>query len=154
MKGKLDHYSYSGVALLPMGEGEFILALNQSIRKGIGKRAGAMLNVQMEEDKSTYQLNNELMDCLNDEPEAFLFFKSMPGSNQRYFSKWIEAAKTEPTKAKRIALVIKGGEVVDTTYHPDFSVPTRRPKLTRPLWIERELELERKRASRRDVRPH
>ena len=100
VKGKLDSYAFSGLALLPIGEGAFILALNQSIRKGIGKRAGAILNVQMEEDKSTYQLNNELMDCLNDEPEAFLFFNSMPGSHQRYFSKWIEAAKTEPTKTK------------------------------------------------------
>ena len=43
---------------------------------------------------------------LNDEPGAFEFFKTLPGSHQRYFSKWIDSAKTEPTKAKRIAQTV------------------------------------------------
>ena len=105
-KGKLDSYKFSGKSLLPMGNGEFILTLDKDIRKAIGKRHGAMLNVQIEYDKSQYQLNDEFMDCLNDEPEALSFFKSLPRSHQNYFSKWIESAKTEETKAKRIALAI------------------------------------------------
>ncbi len=105
-KGKLDSYKFSGKSLLPMGNGEFILTLDKDIRKAIGKRHGAMLNVQIEYDKTQYQLNDEFMDCLNDEPEALSFFKSLPRSHQNYFSKWIESAKTEETKAKRIALAI------------------------------------------------
>jgi uncharacterized protein YdeI (YjbR/CyaY-like superfamily) len=33
-------------------------------------------------------------------------FKKLVGAEQRYFSKWIDSAKTEETKAKRIAMMI------------------------------------------------
>ncbi|MEO5571856.1 MAG: YdeI/OmpD-associated family protein [Bacteroidia bacterium] len=103
IKGKLDNYKFSGKSLIPLGKGEFILTLDIGIRKAIGKRHGAMLNVQIEFDKSEYQLDSEFIDCLNDEAEALKFFNTLTGSHQRYFSKWIEGAKTEETKAKRIA---------------------------------------------------
>lgn len=105
-KGKLDDYEFSGKSLIPLGKGDFIFTIDAKIRKAIGKRAGAMVNLQIALDKSEYKLNAELMDCLKDEPEALEFFKSLTGSHQRYFSKWIESAKTEDTKAKRIALSI------------------------------------------------
>ena len=102
-KGKLDSYQFSGKSLIPLGKGDFIFTIDAKIRKAIGKRAGAMVNVQIAFDKSEYKLNAEFMDCLKEEPEALEFFKTLPGSHQRYFSKWIESAKTEETKAKRIA---------------------------------------------------
>jgi len=106
VKGKLDNYKIAGVALLPMGGGSFIMAINGAMRKGIGKRHGAMLKVQLEEDEKPYQLNKEFMVCLADEPEALSFFREMPRSFQNYYSKWIESAKTEPTRIKRIALAV------------------------------------------------
>jgi imidazolonepropionase-like amidohydrolase len=39
-----------------------------------------------------------------------------------------------------VSAVIQGGALVDTTYHADFSVPTPRPELRRPLWVERRLD--------------
>jgi hypothetical protein len=102
-KGKVDNYAFSGKSLIPLGKGEFIFTIDAKIRKAIGKRAGAMVNVQIAFDKSEYLMNAEFMDCLKEEPEALKFFNTLPGSHQRYFSKWIEAAKTEETKAKRIA---------------------------------------------------
>lgn len=102
-KGKLDSYSFSGKSLLPMGKGEFILTIDKDMRKALGKRHGAMLNVRIEFDKSEYQLNGEFMDCVNEEPDALSFFKTLTRSHQNYFSKWIESAKTQETKAKRIA---------------------------------------------------
>lgn len=106
VKGKLDGYSIKGIALLPMGEGAFIMALNAAIRKAIGKQKGASLQVQLEVDKIAYQLNEALLECLGDEPAALLYFKSLPTSHQNYFSKWIESAKTAATKTKRIALAV------------------------------------------------
>jgi hypothetical protein len=103
VKGKLDNYSFSGKSLLPMGKGEFILTIDSKIRKAIGKRHGAMLSVDLEFDKTEYKINKEFLECLNDEPEALKFFNSLTGSHQRYFSKWIESAKGNETKAKRIA---------------------------------------------------
>jgi len=106
VKGKLDNHSIKRAALLPMGKGNFILPLNAAIRKAIGKRHGAMLRAQIEEDKSEFVFNPDLMDCLDDEPSAIKYFKTLPGSHQRYFSKWIDSAKTDDTKAKRIALAV------------------------------------------------
>ena len=106
VKGKLDEYIIKGVALLPMGEGDFIMALNAEIRKGIGKRKGHLLQVQLELDTVPYEVNKSLMECLKDEPNALNFFESLPTAHQNYFSKWIETAKTTPTKTKRILMTV------------------------------------------------
>ena len=103
VKGKLDKYAFKRISLLPMGGGPFIMALNATIRKAIGKRHGAMVTVQLTADDSSFIFNKDFLDCLNDDPVASVFFKSLTGSHQRYISKWIEAAKTEPTRVKRIA---------------------------------------------------
>lgn len=102
VKGKLDNYSFKGVSLLPMGGGDFIMALKTEVRKAIGKQKGAKLEVQLALDKVPYKINQELLDCLADEPEALKHFNTMPPSHQAYWSKWIESAKTEPTRTKRI----------------------------------------------------
>jgi hypothetical protein len=103
IKGTLDNYQFSGMNVLPMGEGDFILALNAEVRKAIRKKQGDSLQVKIELDKSKYQLNAELMECLETEPKALAYFKSLSGSHQNYFSKWIESAKTPNTKYDRIA---------------------------------------------------
>jgi uncharacterized protein YdeI (YjbR/CyaY-like superfamily) len=76
------------------------------MRKGIGKRHGVMVRLQLEADNSAFVFNKDFIACLADEPAAKEFFEALPGSHQRYFSKWIDSAKTEPTKVKRIALAI------------------------------------------------
>jgi len=102
-KGKLDDYKFSGKALIPLGKGEFIFTVDAKIRKAIGKRAGAMVKLEIAIDKSEFKHNKEFIECLSEEPEALDFFNSLPGSHQRYYSKWIDSAKTDSTKAKRIA---------------------------------------------------
>jgi hypothetical protein len=106
VKGKLDAHPIKRVSLLPMGGGGFIFVLNAALRKAIGKKHGAMLKVQISEDKSEFVFNKDFIECLNDEPAAKEFFLQLTGSHQRYFSKWIDDAKTEPTKVKRITLAV------------------------------------------------
>ena len=106
VKGKLDKYAIKRASLLPMGGGKFILPLNATIRKAIAKGYGAMLSLQLSADDSAFVFNKDFMDCLSDEPAAKTFFESLTGSHQRYFSKWIDDAKTEPTKTKRIAMAV------------------------------------------------
>ncbi len=103
VKGKFDDHEIKGVSLFPMGDGDFLIALNATIRKAIKKNKGAKLSVQIEIDNKKPQPPTALIECLKDEPEAFTFFKSLSGSHQNYFSNWIKSAKTETTKAKRIA---------------------------------------------------
>lgn len=106
VKGKLDHVSVKQLALLPMGDGHFIIALNAGMRKALKKQKGAELQVQLEKDDSPLHINNELISCLEDEPVALKFFNTLQPSHQLYFSKWIETAKTDSTKAKRIAQAV------------------------------------------------
>lgn len=40
----------------------------------------------------------------------------------------------------RVTTVIKGGEVVDTSYHADYTIPTPKPALARPLWLEKQIQ--------------
>ncbi len=106
VKGKLDDFKIDGIALIPMGAGNFIMALNADLRKGIGKRKGAMLKVQLLVDDKGFIFNQDFLDCLADEPRAKKYFDTLTGSHQKYFSKWIDSAKTEPTKVKRIAMAV------------------------------------------------
>jgi len=106
VKGKLDHYNIRQVALLPVGGGNFIMAVNAVMRKGIGKRKGAMINVQLAPDNEPLKLSTEFIDCLADEPDALKFFNQLTKGHQNYFSKWIDSAKTEITKTKRIVLAV------------------------------------------------
>ncbi len=41
---------------------------------------------------------------------------------------------------QRVDMVFKDGQMIDMNYHADYSIPTPRPKLTRPLWIEQQLQ--------------
>lgn len=102
VKGFLDLFPIYGVALLPMGNGSFILPLNASLRKSVGKKSGDILKLQLQIDTKKLPLSQELMQCLEDEPDAFSFFNELPKSHQQYFSKWINTAKTPETKVKRI----------------------------------------------------
>jgi hypothetical protein len=106
VKGKLDDYTFSAIALMPMGDGNFIMPLNLTVRKAIKKRQGENLFVQIEIDKKGYELNKEFLQCLEDDPTALAYFKTLAGSHQKYFSKWIESAKTIETKTKRIVQTI------------------------------------------------
>jgi hypothetical protein len=120
VKGKFDNYSIEKVALMPMGDGTFIIPFNAQMRKGTGKKEGAMLKVSLELDERSIPINAELLACLGDEPEALKFFKSLPKSHQGYFSKWIDTAKTDATKDKRIAESVNG-----LLQHKDFGAMLR-----------------------------
>ena len=86
-----------------MGKGFFILPLNISLRKALNKKEGDRVQVQLQVDFKKLQINKDLMQCLKEEPRAFSYFNELPKSHQNYFSKWIDTAKTDSTKAKRIA---------------------------------------------------
>jgi Domain of unknown function (DUF1905)/Bacteriocin-protection, YdeI or OmpD-Associated len=106
VKGKLDDFSIMGIALVPMGGGDFIMALNAAVRKGIGKRNGDKVKVQIAVDEKGYELPNDFIDCLKDEPAAYIFFNTLTQGHRNYFGKWIDSAKGEATKTKRIAVAV------------------------------------------------
>jgi hypothetical protein len=108
VKGCIDSLAIQKTALLPMGNGHFILPMNNTIRKAIGKKYGDKVTVTFELDERKLTLSPDLIACLKQDPEAMKFFKSLPPSHQGYYSKWIESAKTAITKTKRIVMCMSG----------------------------------------------
>jgi hypothetical protein len=106
VKGKLDNFEIRQTSLLPVSGERFMLPFNAKMRKGTGKEAGDKIVVQLEVDKATVKINADLLVCLKDEPAAQAYFKRLPPSHQRYFSKWIDDAKTASTRAKRIIMAV------------------------------------------------
>ena len=103
VRGMLDGLPVAGLALMPMGDGDFIMALKADIRRQLHKNAGAVLKVSLEED-TNYKVDipDDLQACFDFEPEALEFFNSLAKSHHDYFIKWINGAKTSETRAKRI----------------------------------------------------
>ena len=110
VKGKLDSHAISFIALMPMGEGEFILAVNAEMRKAIKKPRGARINVELTEDRQEKPFSADLLECLENEPAAKSYFNSLALSHRRYFSNWIEEAKMLSTKTRRLATVMEAFE--------------------------------------------
>lgn len=107
VKGRLDEQPISGMALIPMGGGDFILALKAAVRKAIRKQKGDTLTVELEVDTRVIAPPKDLLACLADEPQALAYFKTLPMSHQNYFGNWIKSAKTEGTRTRRIARVVE-----------------------------------------------
>lgn len=107
VKGFLDKLPISGIALVPMGCGNFILPLNKTIRAGIKKNEGAVLRVCIESDDDfEIAIPAYLSACLEDDEEAGDFFYQLPKSHQNYYLNWINSAKTEITQSKRAAQML------------------------------------------------
>jgi hypothetical protein len=108
VRGFLDEFAISGMAMMPFGNGNFMLALREQIRKGIHKGRGAMVRVRLEFDADfKIEIPDDLQECFEfEQPEALEFFSSLAKSHQGYFIKWINDAKTEQTRANRIANTI------------------------------------------------
>jgi hypothetical protein len=103
VKGMLDAYAIRQIAVMPMGDGSFLLNINADARKATGKRQGSQIRVALELDDSPILPPDELMECLADEPSAMAYWESISGAHRNYFIKHIESAKTVETRARRVA---------------------------------------------------
>lgn len=112
VKGKIDAVEIKGIALLPMGEGNFIMALNKTLQKAIRKPKGAIVDLILGEDKDfKFEIPEDLADCLSDVEEGMETFLKLPKSHQNYYIKWINEAKTEITRVKRLAQTAQAMEL-------------------------------------------
>jgi hypothetical protein len=108
IKGKIDNFAFTGASILPMGGGDFIFAIKGDIRKKIKKFKGDTVILQIEEDKAPVKLSQDLIECLNEDKKVKTIFEKLPGSHKNYYSKWVESAKTDTTRARRIAMILDG----------------------------------------------
>ncbi|MNY26257.1 hypothetical protein D3C86_1600940 [compost metagenome] len=90
-----------------MGEGDFIISLNATLRKKLKKEKGGILDVALEEDTTfKIEMPEDLELCLSDEPQLLKNFLKQPKSHQNWYINWLNSAKTEPTRTKRIVKIV------------------------------------------------
>ncbi|MBE9598712.1 YdeI/OmpD-associated family protein [Pedobacter sp. MC2016-24] len=107
VKGYLDQVAIEGVSMVPMGEGNFIIALNGALRKKLRKEKGAVLELSLTEDTTfKIEMPEDLEIYLSDEAHLMQNFLKQPKSHQNYYINWLNTAKTEATRTKRIVKII------------------------------------------------
>ncbi len=70
------------------------------------KEAGDYVRVILFADNDKPVIPDYLIDCLKDEPNAYLYFQNLSDEEQIAIIKHIESVKLESTKADRIAILI------------------------------------------------
>src|SRR5688572_5932779 len=63
VKGRIDNHLIDHVALIPFGGGDFIMAINATMRKATGKKKGDKVELELEVDHKITKLNAELLEC-------------------------------------------------------------------------------------------
>jgi hypothetical protein len=103
VKGSIDDYQFKNYRLMPMGNGMLFLPVRAEIRKKTGTKEGDLIHVILYADNDPIEIPEELILCLQDEPEAHKTFFSYTEGEQKEFIDWIYSAKTDETKVDRIA---------------------------------------------------
>ncbi|RNL56081.1 YdeI/OmpD-associated family protein [Pedobacter jejuensis] len=107
VKGKIDALEVCGMATVPMGEGDFIIALKSELRKKLKKEEGSSVELFLEEDKDfKVEMPEDLEMCLSEEEHLMHNFLKQPKSHQNYYINWINQAKTEATRTKRLVMTV------------------------------------------------
>lgn len=103
VRGSIDGYEIKKYNLMPMGNGMLFLAVRAEIRKKIKKKEGDTIHVILFPDDEPMEVPDDLMLCMQDEPNALKFFKALSESEQKYYVDWIYSTKKEETKIERMA---------------------------------------------------
>ncbi|MBS5796542.1 MAG: DUF1905 domain-containing protein [Dysgonomonas mossii] len=106
VKGKIDDYAFSNTHLMPIRNGHVGLAVRAEIRKKIKKQAGDIVHITIYENKTSLIIPQELLLCLEYEDGVLGKFEIYTDGQKKAFINWINSAKTEQTKADRIAKTI------------------------------------------------
>jgi hypothetical protein len=88
--------------------GRHLLSVSAEVRAGAGVAAGDEVDVELEPDTAPREVEvpADLAAALADAPEARAAFTALSYSNQRRHVLSVEGAKTEATRARRVAKVV------------------------------------------------
>ncbi len=103
VKAIIEGIPYQG-SLVRMGGPCHILGVLKEIREKSGKSFGDEIEVTVEEDTEPREVTipPDVAQALETNPEADAFFKQLSYSHQREYVQWIEEAKRDTTRQKRI----------------------------------------------------
>jgi len=108
VSGFIDHYEIKETHIMPMGQGRHFVPVKAEIRKIINKKEGDWVKLKLYIEPPLAQITSEeFLLCLQDEPEALIFFKSLPQKEQDKYINWILSATSDDLKIERISLALK-----------------------------------------------
>lgn len=84
--------------------GEFLVGLNKEVRTGAGVQAGdtVSLELKLDTEPRTVEVPPALAEALEADPEAKATFEGLAFTHRKEFARWIEEAKREETRARRV----------------------------------------------------
>ena len=127
VRGLIDQVAISGMSVLPVRDGGFILALNKPLRMALKKEECAIVELKLEFDADfQIEMPEDLEICLAQEDGLLDYFLSLPKSHRNYFINWLNTAKTEATRTKRLVMIMDA-----MAFKQDFGkmIRTTKPKV-------------------------
>ena len=108
VRGTVNGVPFRGSAL-PYGDGSHFVAVNKAIRDQAGVTQGDTVSVALERDDESRVLTvpDDLRRALDAHPAAGAAFATFSYSHKREYLAWIESAKTEATRQRRIQSAVE-----------------------------------------------
>jgi hypothetical protein len=108
VSGTIDEYELTAYNLMPVKDGSLFLPIKAEIRKKTGKQEGDRVRIVLyaDEQKISMATPEDLLLCLQDEPEAHQTFMSYTEAEQKAFLDWIGQATQDQARVQRIARTI------------------------------------------------
>ncbi len=103
IKATIDGAPYRGL-MVRMRSPDHIIGVVKDIRQKIGKEVGDEVEVTVEEDiePRVVTVPDDFQQILDDEPQAAKFYASLSYTHQKEYVQWIEEAKREETRKRRL----------------------------------------------------
>ncbi len=108
IKAMIDGVLYRGI-LTRMGTECHLLVILKSIREQIGKSFGdeVKITVELDTEPRVLEVPKDLLKELKKDKDAQAFFDQLAHTHRREYVLWIEEAKKEETRARRILRAIE-----------------------------------------------
>jgi hypothetical protein len=102
IKGFIDAVPVTQVAVQPIKNGGYLLALNSTLRRKLRKTVGQTVTLRLQKDVAVPELPEAFLAALQSDGDALARWEQLPPSHQRYFSNHVASAKTPETQLNRI----------------------------------------------------
>jgi hypothetical protein len=88
---------------------EYLLGLSRAVRDGAGVQAGDTVEVALQLDTAPREVEppEELAKALADDPVARAAFDGLAYTHRKEYARWIEEAKREDTRQRRVTQAIE-----------------------------------------------
>jgi hypothetical protein len=108
VKAVFEGEPYRG-SLVRMGEKKHILGVRKDIRQKLGKAIGDEIEIELAEDTlpRVVSVPHDLRQALDADQHADEVFKQLSYTHQKEYVEWIQEAKREQTRQRRIVKTIE-----------------------------------------------